>query len=140
MTVSEFNPKILAIFCNWCTYAGADQAGTSRMQRPANLRIMRVMCGGRMEPQHVLDALMNGADGVLVSHCHAGDCHYVEGNYKTFAKMKLLDRYLEQYGINPKRVYYTQISASEGAELTEVAEEFVHIVKELSPNPINKEG
>jgi len=139
-TKSEFNPYILGICCNWCTYAGADQAGTSRMQRPANLRIMRVMCGGRIEPQFILDALMNGADGVLVSHCHKGDCHYVTGNYKTFGKMALLDRYLEQYGINPKRVYYTQISASEGAELTETVEEFVHILKELGPNPIKKEA
>ncbi len=138
--MTEFNPKILALFCYFCTYAGADQAGTSRMQRPANLRIMRVMCGGRMEPQLVIDALMNGADGVLVSHCHAGDCHYVLGNYKTFARMELLKVYLEQMGINPKRVFYTQISASEGAELTEVAEEFVEIIQELGPNPINQEG
>ena len=139
MTESEFNPYILGIFCNWCTYAGADQAGTSRMQRPANLRIMRVMCGGRMEPQYVIDALMNGADGVLVSHCHKGDCHYVTGNFKTFGKMEMLKRYLKQYGINPKRLYYTQISASEGAELTEAVEEFVDIIKELGPNPIRKE-
>ena len=136
----EFNPYILGICCNWCTYAGADQAGTSRMQRPANLRIMRVMCGGRVEPQFVLDALMKGADGVFVSHCHAGDCHYVTGNYKTFGKMALLHRYLEQYGIDPRRVFYTQISASEGAELTEAVEEFVHVLKELGPNPIKKEG
>ncbi len=92
-----------------------------------------------MEPQYVIDALMNGADGVLVSHCHKGDCHYVTGNFKTFGKMEMLKRYLKQYGINPKRLYYTQISASEGAELTEVVEEFVHIVKELGPNPIRKE-
>lgn len=136
----EFNPYILGICCNWCTYAGADQAGTSRMQRPANLRIMRVMCGGRMDPQFVLDALMGGADGVLVSHCHIGDCHYVEGNYKAVVKFPLFLKYLEQYGINPKRVYYTQISASEGAELTETVEEFVHILKELGPNPIKKEA
>ena len=135
-----FDPYVLGIFCNWCSYAGADLAGTSRMQRPANLRIMRVMCGGRIEPQFVLDALKNGVDGVLVSHCHKGDCHYVTGNFKTFGKMSLLHRYLEQYGINPKRVYYTQISASEGAELTEVVEEFVRILKELGPSPINKEG
>ncbi|MHA1292122.1 MAG: hydrogenase iron-sulfur subunit [Promethearchaeota archaeon] len=139
MTESEFNPYILGICCNWCTYAGADQAGTSRMQRPANLRIMRVMCGGRVEPQFILDALMNGADGVLVSHCHRGDCHYVTGNFKTFGKMGILRNYLKQFGINPKRLYYTQISASEGAELTEVVEEFVHILKELGPNPIKRE-
>ena len=136
----EFNPFILGICCNWCTYAGADQAGTSRMQRPANLRIMRVMCGGRIEPQFVLDALMNGADGVLVSHCHPGDCHYVEGNYKTIRKLPMLHLYLKQFGINPKRVKYSFVSASEGAELTEIVEEFVHELKELGPNPIKKEG
>ncbi len=136
----EFKPYILGITCNWCTYAGADQAGTSRMQRPANLRIMRVMCGGRIEPQFVLDALKNGADGVLVSHCHPSDCHYVSGNHKTIRKMPMLHLYLKQYGINPKRVKYTYVSASEGAELTEIVEEFVHELKELGPNPIKKEG
>ena len=136
----DFNPNILGIFCNWCSYAGADQAGTSRMQRPANLRIMRVMCGGRIEPQFVLDALMNGADGVLVSHCHIGDCHYVEGNHKTVRKIPMLHLYLKQFGINPKRVKYTFVSASEGAELTEIVEEFVHELKELGPNPIKMEG
>ncbi|MHA1660038.1 MAG: hydrogenase iron-sulfur subunit [Promethearchaeota archaeon] len=136
----DFNPYILGLFCNWCTYAGADQAGTSRMQRPANLRIMRVMCGGRFEPQLILDALMNGADGILASHCHRGDCHYVSGNLKTFGKMALLHLYLKQFGINPKRVCYTQISASEGAELTEVVKEFVQEIKEIGPNPIRKEG
>ena len=141
MTESEvFKPYILGLFCNWCTYAGADQAGTSRMQRPANLRIMRVMCGGRMEPQFIVDALLNGADGVLVSHCHKGDCHYVSGNLKTFGKMALLDVYLKQFGINPKRVFYTQISASEGVELTEAVEKFVHILKEIGPNPLKEEG
>ncbi len=92
-----------------------------------------------MEPQFVLDALKNGVDGVLVSHCHKGDCHYVSGNEKTFRRMPLLKKYVEQFGINPKRIYYTQISASEGAELTETVEEFVHILKELGPNPIKKE-
>ena len=141
MTESEnFSHYILGICCNRCTYAGADQAGTSRMQRPANLRIMRVMCGGRIEPQFVLDALMNGADGVLVSHCHPGDCHYVEGNLKTIRKIPMLHLYLKQFGINPKRVKYSFVSASEGAELTEIVEEFVHELKELGPNPIKKEG
>jgi F420-non-reducing hydrogenase iron-sulfur subunit len=93
-----------------------------------------------MEPQYVIDALMNGADGVLVSHCHKGDCHYVTGNFKTFGKMAILQRYLKQFGINPKRLYYTQISASEGAELTEVVEEFVRILKDLGPNPMRKES
>jgi len=141
MTENEdFDPYILGICCNWCTYAGADQAGTSRMQRPANLRIMRVMCGGRVDPQFVLDALMNGADGVLVSHCHPGDCHYVEGNLKTIRKMPMLFLLLKQFGINPKRVKYAFVSASEGAELTEIVEEFVHELKEIGPNPLRNGG
>jgi F420-non-reducing hydrogenase iron-sulfur subunit len=101
---------------------------------------MRVMCGGRVEPQFVLDALMNGADGVLVSHCHPGDCHYVEGNQKTIRKLPMLHLYLKQFGINPKRVKYTYVSASEGAELTEIVNEFVKELKELGPNPIKKEA
>jgi len=106
------------------------------MQRPANLRIVRVMCGGRVDPQFILNALMNGADGVMVSHCHPGDCHYVEGNLKTIRKMSLLHKYLTQFGINPKRVKYTYVSASEGAELTEIVKEYVEQIKELGPNPI----
>ena len=139
MTESEeFNPYILGICCNWCTYAGADQAGTSRMQRPANLRILRVMCGGRVEPQFILDALMSGVDGVLISHCHPGDCHYIKGNYKTIRKMPLLIRYLEQFGIDPKRIKYSYVSASEGSELTSIVNEYVEELKELGPNPITK--
>lgn len=106
------------------------------MQRPANLRIIRVMCGGRVDPQFIIDAFMNGADGVMVSHCHPGDCHYVEGNLKTVRKIPLLHLYLKQFGINPKRVKYAFISASEGAELTEIVTEYVEEIKELGPNPI----
>ena len=131
-----FDPYVLGIFCNWCSYAGADGAGTSRMQRPANLRIVRVMCGGRIDPQFVINAFMNGADGVMVSHCHPGDCHYVEGNLKTVRKMPILKRYLEQFGINPKRLKYIFVSASEGVVLTEISREYSEVLKELGPNPI----
>ncbi len=131
-----FDPYILGIFCNWCSYAGADGAGTSRMQRPANLRIVRVMCGGRVDPQFILNALVNGADGVMVSHCHPGDCHYIEGNLKTVRKIPILHLYLKQFGINPKRVKYAFVSASEGAELTKIVTEFVEEIKELGPSPI----
>ena len=131
-----FDPYILGIFCNWCSYAGADGAGTSRMQRPANLRIVRVMCGGRIDPQFILNALVNGADGVMVSHCHPGDCHYIEGNLKTVRKMPILHLYLKQFGINPKRVKYAFVSASEGVELTKIVTEFVEEIKELGPSPI----
>lgn len=135
----SFKPYILGIFCNWCSYAGADQAGTSRMKRPATLRIVRVMCGGRIDPQFILNALKNGADGVLISHCHPGDCHYVNGNLKTIRKIPLLHLYLKQFGINPKRVKYSHVSASEGIELTEIVKEFVEELNELGPNPIIKE-
>jgi len=128
-----FDPYVLGIFCNWCSYAGADGAGTSRMQRPANVR---VMCGGRVDPQFVINAFMNGADGVMVSHCHPGDCHYVEGNLKTVRKIPILKRYLEQFGINPKRLKYMFVSASEGVVLTEIAREYSEELKELGPNPI----
>lgn len=136
----SFNPKILGIFCNWCSYAGADQAGTSRMQRPANLRIMRVMCGGRIDPQFIILALKEGVDGVLVAHCHPGDCHYVEGNQKTIRKIPILLLYIKQFGINPKRVKYVFVSASEGIELTEIVNEYVKELKELGPNPIRIES
>jgi F420-non-reducing hydrogenase iron-sulfur subunit len=135
---ADFDPFILCIFCNWCTYTGADQAGTSRMQRPANLRVMRVMCSGRVEPEFVLEALKRGADGVLVGACHIGDCHYVNGNYKTVRRMPLVKEIAAQYGFNPARVRLEHISASEGAELTEIAKEFVEEIRTIGPNPLKK--
>ena len=134
----EFDPFILAIFCNWCTYTGADQAGTSRMQRPANLRIMRVMCSGRVEARFIIEALKRGADGVLIGACHIGDCHYVSGNHKTVRRMLVIKTLVEQYGFNPKRVRLEHISASEGVELTEISKEFVKELKEIGPNPRKK--
>ena len=131
----DFEPFILAIFCNWCTYTGADQAGTSRMQRPANLRIMRVMCSGRVEARFIIEALKRGADGVLIGACHVGDCHYVSGNHKTVRRFPIIKDFVKQYGFNPKRVRLEHISASEGAELTEVSKEFVKELKEIGPNP-----
>jgi F420-non-reducing hydrogenase iron-sulfur subunit len=138
MTQSEdsFNPFILGIFCNWCTYTGADQAGTSRMQRPANLRIMRVMCSGRVEPNMVIEALKRGADGVLIGACHIGDCHYVSGNHKTVRRFAVMPKLLEQMGIDPKRVRMEHISASEGAELTELVKEYVEELKAIGPSPL----
>lgn len=132
----KFDPSILGIFCHWCSYAGADQAGTSRMQRNANLRIMRVMCGGRIDPEFIITALKDGVDGILISHCHPGDCHYVEGNYKTIRRIPILQAYLKQFGINPKRVKYTFISASEGSKLTKIVNDFVFELKDLGPSPL----
>ncbi|WP_371804521.1 hydrogenase iron-sulfur subunit [Candidatus Lokiarchaeum ossiferum] len=134
----EFEPFILGIFCNWCTYTGCDQAGTSRMQRPANLRVMRVMCSGRVEPEMVMEALKRGADGVLIGACHIGDCHYVNGNYKTVRRMPLVQEYIQQFGIDPNRVWLRHISASEGAELTEIVHEYTAGLKKLGPNPLKK--
>ena len=138
MTQAEdsFNPFILGIFCNWCTYTGADQAGTSRMQRPANLRIMRVMCSGRVESNMVIEALKRGADGVLIGACHIGDCHYVSGNHKTVRRFAVMPKFLEQMGINPKRFRMEHISASEGAELTELVKEYVEELKKIGPSPL----
>ena len=138
MTTADdsFEPFILGIFCNWCTYTGADQAGTSRMQRPANLRIMRVMCSGRVEPTMVIEALKRGADGVLIGACHIGDCHYVSGNHKTVRRFAVMPKLLEQYGIDTKRVRMEHISASEGAELTELVKEYVEELKAIGPSPL----
>ncbi|MHA1300564.1 MAG: hydrogenase iron-sulfur subunit [Candidatus Helarchaeota archaeon] len=131
----EWDPFILGIFCNWCSYAGADQAGTSRMQRPPNLRIIRIMCSGRLDPTFVLEGLKRGADAILLCGCHIGDCHYVEGNYKTVRKIPLIKKLVEQMGLNPKRVRFEFISASEGAELTELVKEYVEEIKKLGPSP-----
>jgi len=137
---NSFEPFILGIFCNWCTYTGADQAGTSRMQRPANLRIMRVMCSGRVEPRMVIEALKRGADGVLIGACHIGDCHYVSGNHKTVRRFAILPKLLEQMGINPNRVRMEHISASEGAELTELVKEYVEELKAIGPSPLRSQN
>ncbi|MHA1383808.1 MAG: hydrogenase iron-sulfur subunit [Candidatus Helarchaeota archaeon] len=131
----EWDPFILGIFCNWCSYAGADQAGTIRMQRPPNLRIIRIMCSGRLDPTFVLEGLKRGADAILLCGCHIGDCHYVEGNYKTVRKIPLIKKLVEQMGLNPKRVRFEFISASEGAELTELVKEYVEEIKKLGPSP-----
>ena len=133
---SDFEPFILGIFCNWCTYTGADQAGTSRMQRPANLRVLRVMCSGRVQPEMVIEALKRGADGVLIGACHVGDCHYVSGNHKTVRRIPLLQEYLTQMGFHPLRLRLEHISASEGAELTEIVKDYVEKLKKLGPNPM----
>lgn len=137
---SEFEPFILGIFCNWCTYTGCDQAGTSRMQRPANLRVMRVMCSGRVEPVMVVEALKRGADGILIGACHIGDCHYVNGNHKTVRRIPLISKYIQQYGFDPNRVWLRHISASEGAELTEIVHEYVKILKKIGPNSYKKKN
>ena len=132
----EFEPNILGFLCNWCSYAGADLAGTSRMKYPANIKSIRVMCSGRVDPSFVLEALRKGVDGILIAGCHPGDCHYQSGNYKTNRRVKLLKKLLEELGMNPQRVRFEYISASEGQKFATVVTEFVAEIKKLGPNPL----
>jgi len=135
----EFEPNLLGFLCNWCSYAGADLAGTSRMKYPTNLKSIRVMCSGRVDPAFVLEALKKGIDGVLIAGCHPGDCHYQSGNYKTNRRVKLLKKLLEELGIDPKRVRFEYVSASEGQKFATVVTEFVAEMKKLGPNPLTTE-
>jgi F420-non-reducing hydrogenase iron-sulfur subunit len=133
MTQKEFEPNIIGFLCNWCSYAGADLAGTSRMKYPTNLKAIRVMCSGRVDPAFVLEALSRGADGVLIAGCHPGDCHYQSGNYKTNRRIKLLKKLVEELGIEPQRIRFEYISASEGQKFASVVTEFVAEIKKLGP-------
>ena len=134
----KFEPNIIGFLCNWCSYAGADLAGTSRMKYPPNIKSIRVMCSGRVDPVFVLEALKKGADGVLVAGCHPGDCHYQSGNYKTNRRIKLLKKLLEEMGVDPKRVRFEYVSASEGQKFATIVTEFVDELKKMGPNPLNK--
>ncbi len=133
----EFEPKIIGFLCNWCAYAGADLAGVSRIQYPPNIRIVRVMCSGRVDPSFILEALKDGADGVLVAGCHLpSDCHYISGNFKALRRIKLLKKVLEQFGIEPERVRLEWISASEGDKFAAVVKDMVEQLKKLGSNPL----
>ncbi|MDI6708815.1 MAG: hydrogenase iron-sulfur subunit [Candidatus Thermoplasmatota archaeon] len=132
-SVDKFEPKILAFLCNWCAYAGADLAGVSRIQYPPNIRAIRVMCSGRVDPVFMLEALKRGADGVFIGACHPGDCHYQTGNYKTIRRVILLRKLLEQFGVNGKRLRLEFISASEGKKFASAVEDFVKELRELGP-------
>lgn len=129
----EWEPRIIAFLCNWCSYAGADLAGVSRYQYPPALRIVRVPCSGRISANMILDALRSGADGVLVSGCHPGDCHYISGNYYARRRFALLERFMEFIGIEPGRVNFSWISASEGEQFAQVATEITGRVRRLGP-------
>jgi len=130
---TDFEPNIVAFLCNWCSYAGADLAGTSRIQYPPNVRVIRVMCSGRVNPLFVMNALQQGADGVLISGCHPGDCHYMQGNYYARRRFNLMRNFLEYLGVEPERVRMSWVSASEGAKWKEVIEEVVNGVKAVGP-------
>lgn len=133
----EFNPEIICFACNWCTYAGADLAGTSKFQYPANLKIVRVMCSGRINPELILEAFKNGADGVFIGGCHPpSDCHYVNGNLKARNRVMILEILLKQLGMESERLRLEWISASEGEEFSKKVSEFVKDIKKLGPNPL----
>lgn len=133
--MSEFEPKIICFFCKWCTSAGADLAGTSRMKYPPNGVVIRTLCSSRVDAEHILLAFQKGSDGILIGGCHPGDCHYQTGNYKTRRKMLLLRKYLEQMGINPERLRLEWISASEGKKLAKTMTEFTEQIKSLGHIP-----
>lgn len=135
---TEFEPKIVGFLCNWCTYTGADLAGTSRIQYPPHVRIIRVMCSGAVDPAYILKALLDGADGIFIGGCHPGDCHYLTGNYKARRKMVLMKSVLETLGLEPERLWFRWISASEGQKFADSMTEFSKEVKKLGPNPIKE--
>jgi F420-non-reducing hydrogenase iron-sulfur subunit len=128
-----FEPVIIGFTCNWCSYRAADFAGTARMKYPANIRLVRLMCSGRLDPTFVIKAFSAGADGVMLTGCHPGDCHYIEQNYKALRRFLLLRRTLAQMGIEPKRLKLTWASAAEGAKLTQEIATFVEEVRGLGP-------
>jgi len=131
----EFEPRIVAFFCNWCTYLAADLAGTSRIKYLPNAEVVRVMCSGRIDVQFVLKAFAKGADGVLIGGCHPGDCHYQEGNYKCLRRFHLVQRLLKQMGIEQERLRLEWISAAEGDRVRVVIDEMVETLKRLGPAP-----
>ncbi|HXX36201.1 MAG TPA: hydrogenase iron-sulfur subunit [Thermodesulfobacteriota bacterium] len=131
--MARFEPKIVVFLCNWCSYAGADLAGTSRIQYAPNVRAIRLMCSGRVEPYFILQALRKGADGVLVLGCHPGECHYLEGNYRTVGRMALLKKMLPQFGIEMERVRLDWVSASEGARFASIVNEMTETIRTLGP-------
>jgi F420-non-reducing hydrogenase iron-sulfur subunit len=133
-------PKIVAFACNWCSYAGADLAGVSRIQYPPTTRVIRVMCSGRVSPMFILEALRGGADGVLVTGCHLGDCHYISGNEKAIDNIEVARSLIGLLGLEPERLRLEWISAAEGARFAEVIREFTEQIRELGANKIQMAG
>lgn len=139
MHEQAFEPKTVAFLCNWCTYAGADLAGTGRLQYPTNIRIIRIMCSGSLDPTYVLKALLEGADGVLIGGCHPGDCHYLSGNLKARRRLAILKSVLKDAGLQPERVWLRWISASEGAYFAQTVTDFVEHIRTLGASPLRLE-
>ena len=131
--VKQFEPLIIGFTCNWCSYRAADLAGTSRLKYPPNVRLIRLMCSGRLDPLFVLKALAGGADGVLITGCHPGECHYLEQNFKAYRRYRLLREMLTQFGIEPERVKLVWASAAEGVRLAEEINRIVEEVRALGP-------
>ena len=140
MVEDTFEPKIIAFLCNWCSYAGADLAGVSRIQYPPNVKIVRMMCTGRLNPLFIIKALQQGADGVLISGCHPGECHYLEGNYLARRRLTVMRKLLEYMGIDPRRLRMSWVSASEGSKFGEVIREVTEDVRAIGPMKEFKRG
>jgi F420-non-reducing hydrogenase iron-sulfur subunit len=134
--MTDFEPTIIAFVCNWCTFTAADLAGTSRLTYPPNVRLIRMMCTGMVDPKYVIKALLEGADAVLVSGCHPGDCHYINGNLKARRRMKLLKEILPRFGIDERRIKLTWIGASEGVDFAKTIKEMTAEIKALGPNQV----
>jgi len=135
--MTDFEPKIIGFLCNWCSYAGADLAGVSRIQYPPNIRVVRVMCSGRIDPIIPLEVFSKGADGVLILGCHPGDCHYSEGNLYEERKIKMVKKLLALTGLKPERLKLEWVSASEGQRFARLVTEFTEQIKNLGPSPIS---
>jgi len=139
MNEKRFEPKVLAYCCNWCSYAGADAAGTAKIEYPANVRIIRVMCSGMVHVNMITEALTEGADGVLICGCHPGDCHYQEGNLRAQDRAEAVDLMLEDFGLEPERFRLEWVSASEGPRFAGIVTEMVDTLRGLGPSPYRKE-
>jgi len=138
--MSAFEPRIVGFLCNWCSYAGADLAGVSRFQYPTNLRVIRVMCSGRVHPAHIMEAFKNGADGVLIAGCHPpNDCHYISGNLKAQRRVALLKIVLKQLGLDDNRLRLEWVSAAEGDKFAKLIQNFTDELKEMGPSPLGLE-
>lgn len=136
---NEFEPVVVSFCCNWCSYAGADAAGTAKMQYPSDIYIIRVMCSGMVHPNLVMETLTSGADGVLICGCHPGDCHYQEGNLRAEKRAEAIALLLEDFGLEPQRFRLEWVSASEGARFAQIAREMVEQLRQLGPSPYRSE-
>uniref|UniRef100_A0A7C4YRS5 Hydrogenase iron-sulfur subunit n=1 Tax=candidate division WOR-3 bacterium TaxID=2052148 RepID=A0A7C4YRS5_UNCW3 len=134
----KFEPKILGFFCNWCTSAAADLAGTSRIQYPANIRPIRVWCSGTVDPAYIIKGLLEGADAVVIGGCHPGDCHYINGNYKTRRRVKIIKTIFKTLGLGDERIFLKWISASEGVKFAKTMNDITEEIRKLGPNELGK--